>query len=86
MSQVLKQNKFVITVLLITIVFAGLTYGNMPPPPVSMGVQTIDGTTFNFADYSALTHEQIAIVNYFNQLIMNQPLNLWDGWNAENYL
>ncbi|MFW9805582.1 MAG: hypothetical protein ACFFFK_02480 [Candidatus Thorarchaeota archaeon] len=86
MSQVLKQNKFVITVVVITIVFAGLTYGNMPPPPVSMGVQTIDGTTFNFADYSALTHEQIGIVNYFNELIMDQPLNLWDGWNAENYL
>jgi hypothetical protein len=62
MSKVLQQNKFVITAFVITIVLAGLTFGNMPPPPVAKGVQTIEGTTFNFADYSALTHEQVAIV------------------------
>jgi hypothetical protein len=82
----LKQNKFVITAFVITIVLAAMTFGNMPPPPVAMGVQTIDGTRFNFADYSALTHEQIAIINYFNRLITGQAVNLWDGWNAENYL
>ena len=86
MSQIVKQNKFVVSVLVITIVFAGMTFGNMSPPPVAMGMQTIDGTTFNFADYSALTHEQIAIVNYFNRLVVDQPLNEWDGWNAENYM
>jgi hypothetical protein len=85
MSQILKQNKFVITAFVITIVLAGLTFGNMPTPPVAMGVQTIDGTTFNFTDYSALTHEQIGIINYFNRLIMDQPVNLWENWNAENY-
>ena len=86
MSQTLKQNKFVITAFVITVVLAGMTFGNMPPPPVATGVQTIDGTTFNFADYTALTHEQLGIVNYFNRLIMDQPVNLWDGWNAENYM
>ncbi|MFW9788032.1 MAG: hypothetical protein ACFFE2_13425 [Candidatus Thorarchaeota archaeon] len=86
MSHVLKQNKFVIAASVITIVFAGLTFGNMPPPPVRMSVQTIDGITFNFADYSALTHEQLGIVNYFNRLIVDQPVNLWDGWYAENYM
>ncbi len=86
MSQVLKQNKFVLTAFVITIVLAGMTFGNMPPSPVAMGVQTIDGTIFNFADYPALNHEQIAIVNYFNRLVTGQAVNLWDGWNAENYL
>jgi hypothetical protein len=86
MFQVLKQNKFVATAFVITVVLAGLTFGNMPSPPVSMGIQTINGTRFNFADYSALTHEQTAIINYFNRLIMDQPVNLWDGWSAENYL
>ncbi|MHA2425736.1 MAG: linalool dehydratase/isomerase domain-containing protein [Candidatus Thorarchaeota archaeon] len=86
MSKVLQQNKFVITAFVITIVLAGLTFGNMPPPPVAKGVQTVDGTTFNFADYTALSHEQVAIVNFFNRLITGQAVNLWDGWNAENYL
>ncbi|NHI89085.1 MAG: hypothetical protein EAX87_06145 [Candidatus Thorarchaeota archaeon] len=86
MSHVLKQNKFVIAALLITVVFAGLTFGNLPAPPVPLGVQTIDGTTFNFADYPALTHEQIAIINYFNRLVTEQSVVSWDGWNAENYM
>ncbi|MFW9815155.1 MAG: hypothetical protein ACFFEW_04480 [Candidatus Thorarchaeota archaeon] len=86
MSHVIRQNKFVITSMIISIVLAGMTFGNMPPPPIPMGVQTIDGTTFNFADYPALTHEQIAIINYFNRLVIDQPVNSWNGWNAENFL
>jgi hypothetical protein len=86
MSHVLKQNKFVITALVIAVVLAGLTFGNLPAPSVPMGIQTIDGTKFNFADYPALTHEQIAIINYFNHLITGEPVNSWAGWNAENYM
>ena len=86
MSHVLKKNKFVIAALVITLVFAGLTFGNLPAPPVPLGVQTIDGTTFNFADYPALTHEQIAIINYFNRLVTEQSVVSWDGWDAENYM
>jgi hypothetical protein len=86
MSHVLKQNKFVISALVITVVLAGLTFGNLPAPSVPLGVQTIDGTTFNFADYPALTHEQIAIINYFNRLVTEQSVISWDGWNAENYM
>jgi hypothetical protein len=51
-----------------------------------MSVQTIDGTTFSFADYPALTHEQIAIFNYFNRIVVDQPINSWEDWDAENYL
>jgi hypothetical protein len=86
MSQILKQNKFVISAVVITIVLGGMTFSNLPSPIVSQGVQVIDGTTFNFADYSALTHEQIAIVNFFNRLVTGQAPNLWAGWNVEKYL
>ncbi|MFX1485107.1 MAG: hypothetical protein ACFFCP_18155, partial [Promethearchaeota archaeon] len=86
MSHVLKQNKFVVTAFVLTVVLAGTTFGNLPPAPVSLGAQTINGTTFNFADYPALTHEQLAIVNYFNRLVMEAPANSWEGWNVENYM
>jgi hypothetical protein len=63
-----------------------MTFGNIPPAQVNLGIQTIDDTTFNFADYPSLTHEQIAIINYFNRLVTETEVNLWDGWNAERYL
>ncbi len=86
MPQLITQNKFVLSAFVITIVLAGLTLGNLPAPPVPMGIQTINGNTFNFADYPALTHEQIAIINYFNRLVTGQAVNSWTGWNAENYM
>jgi len=86
MSQILKQNKFVLSAFVITIVLAGMTFGNIPPAQVNLSIQTIDDTTFNFADYPSLTHEQIAIVNYFNRLVTETEVNLWDGWNADRYL
>ncbi|MFW9795345.1 MAG: hypothetical protein ACFFEE_13645 [Candidatus Thorarchaeota archaeon] len=85
MSQTLKHDKFVIATFVITIVLAGMTFANIPSAPVATGIQTIGGTTFDFADYDALTHEQIAIVNYFYHLMMGQAANIWTGWNAENY-
>lgn len=86
MSTILRQNKFFLSCVVITIVLAGMTFGNIPAPPVPQGVQTVNGTTFNFADYPSLTHEQLAIINYFNELVTGQAPNLWAGWNAENYL
>ncbi|MFW9844387.1 MAG: hypothetical protein ACFFEV_07415, partial [Candidatus Thorarchaeota archaeon] len=86
MSQILKQNKFFLSALVITIVLTGMTFGNIPTPPIPQGIQTVNGTTFNFTDYSALTHEQIGIINFFNRLIMDQPINLWEDWNAEAYM
>jgi hypothetical protein len=75
MSQILRHNKFVVTALVITIVFAGMTFGNLPPPPTTMSSQTINGTTFNFADYKSLTREQLGIFNYFDRLTTNQAYN-----------
>jgi hypothetical protein len=63
-----------------------MTFGNIPAPSPPQGIQTVNGTTFNFADYPAMTHEQLAIVNYFDELVTGQAPNLWAGWNAENYL
>ncbi|MBN2228924.1 MAG: hypothetical protein JW779_04955 [Candidatus Thorarchaeota archaeon] len=86
MSQVFQKNKFVISSFVIVIVIGGMTFGNMSTPSTPTGIQVIAGTTFNFADYPALTHEQIAIINYFDRLVTGQAYNLWDGWHAENYL
>ena len=86
MSQNLKQNKFVVTVLVITIVFAGMTFGNLPPPPTIMSSQTINGITFNFADYKSLTREQLAVFNYFDRLTANQAYNEFEGWYTDGWL
>ena len=87
MSQTLKQNKLIITVLMITVVFAGMTFGNLPPAGVSLGVQVVDGTTFNFADYNSIDHMQLAIFNYLNTLVSAdfQPYDSWDGWYADDF-
>jgi len=86
MSHILKQNKFVTTVLVITIVFAGMTFGNLPTPPATMSVQTIDGVTFNFADYKSLTREQLGMFNYFDRITTNQAYNEFDGWYTDGWL
>ena len=86
MSHILKQNKFFLSCVVIAIVLGGMTLGNIPPAQGNLGIQTIDGLTFNFADYPVLTHEQIAIINYFDRLVTATEINLWNGWNAENYL
>jgi hypothetical protein len=86
MALILKQNKLVITAFVLTIVVGGMTFANMPTPPPPIGVQTVNGTTFNFADYTSLNHEQIAIINHFTNLMAGQAANEWDGWYAERYL
>jgi hypothetical protein len=82
MSEILKSNKFFVTALVITIVLAGMTFGNMPGPTPDMGSQTIDGTTFNFADYGSVDHEMLAAFNYLNTLVDDdyQGYAEWDGF------
>jgi hypothetical protein len=57
MTQVLRENKYATSLSIITIIFVGLTFSNLPGPIPSMTAQTIDGTTFNFADYNSIDHE-----------------------------
>ena len=85
MSQILKQNKFILAVLIITIVFAGLTFGNLPTSPPATSVQTVNGVTFNFADYRALNKDQIGMLHYFATLSTDREYNSWDGWYADGF-
>ena len=81
MSQSPKASKFLISTLVITIAFAGLTFGNLPGPATATSIQVVNGTVFNLADYPSLTHEQIAAYNYIRGLV-EQPYGSWDGWNV----
>ncbi|MBD3405811.1 MAG: hypothetical protein GF411_06740 [Candidatus Lokiarchaeota archaeon] len=87
MSTIITSNKYFVSVLIITIIFAGLTFGNLPSPGVSAGSQTIDGVTYNFADYGQLSHEQLALFNYLDTIVSSkyQGYGEWDGWNAEDF-
>lgn len=86
MSQILKQNKFIVSVFVITIVLAGMTFGNLPPPPTTMSSQTINGVTFNFTDYKSLTREQLGMFNYFDRITTNQAYNEFEGWYTDGWL
>ena len=85
MLQNLKQNKFILSVLVITIVLTGMTFGNIPSPTVPHGIQIVNGDTYNFADYNSLTHEQIALYNYMSSIILDEPVNSFDNWHADQY-
>ena len=83
MASTLKENKYITALLVITLVFIGLTFSNIPGPGVSTSVQTIDGVIFDFADYTALNKEQIGMFNYFDGLITDRALNSWEDWYAD---
>ncbi|MFX0107135.1 MAG: hypothetical protein ACFE7R_02535 [Candidatus Hodarchaeota archaeon] len=87
MSTILRTNKFFVAALIITLVLAGMTFGNMPGPGVNTGAQTIDGTTFTFADYGAVSHEMLAVFNYLDTIVNDeyQGYGEWEGWYAEPY-
>jgi len=85
MARILKDNKFVITALVITVVLTGITFGNLPGPTTSMGVQMINGTTYNFADYPSLDHEQLGLFNYIHNLIMSEPVNSFDNFYGKQF-
>ncbi|MHA1926028.1 MAG: hypothetical protein ACXABV_15450 [Candidatus Thorarchaeota archaeon] len=82
MSKTLKSNKFFTVALIISIILAGMSFGNLPGPMTPTGVQTVNGETFNFADYRALTLEELAIYNFLTTLF-DQPYGSWDGWYIE---
>ncbi|MHA2042573.1 MAG: hypothetical protein ACW975_12010, partial [Candidatus Thorarchaeota archaeon] len=72
MSKTLKSNKFFTVALIVSIILAGMSFGNLPGPTTATGVQTADGVTFNFADYDSLTLEELAIFNFLTTLF-DQP-------------
>ncbi|RDE11012.1 MAG: hypothetical protein C4K49_12405, partial [Candidatus Thorarchaeota archaeon] len=88
MSSYLKTNKFIVAVLVLSVIIGGLTFSNLPGPATPTSVQTVNGVTYNFADYNSLTHEQLAIFNYLNTIVSHeyQPYGSWTGWNAENFV
>ncbi len=85
MSKPLKQNKFLLSTIMITIVLSGMTFGNIPAPTVPQGTQIVNGDTYNFADYNSLTHEQIALYNYLSSIVLDEPVNSFDNWSADQY-
>ncbi|MHA1907663.1 MAG: hypothetical protein ACW98Y_10250, partial [Candidatus Thorarchaeota archaeon] len=80
MSSAFRNNKFVVATIVILIVFAGMSFGNLPGPVASMSVQNINGVTFDFANYGALTQEQIAVFNYLDT-ITAPPYDDWSHFN-----
>lgn len=87
MKTTVMSNKFFTITLIGLIVFAGLSFGNLPAPQITVGVQVVDGVTFRFADYMAIDHLQLAIFNYLNTLVSSdfQPYGSWDGWYADDF-
>ncbi|NHI83600.1 MAG: hypothetical protein EAX81_04800 [Candidatus Thorarchaeota archaeon] len=85
MSEILKKNKFFLAALTISIILAGMTFGNIPGPATQTGVQTVNGTTFNFADYDSVDHEMLALFNYLDTIVNDeyQGYGEWNGWYAE---
>lgn len=81
----LRNNKFVIVSLLFFIILGGLTFSNLPVSKPLMGIQTIDGTDFDFADYNSVDKEQLALLNYLDTIVSQQPYGSWKGWNAEDF-
>jgi IS4 transposase len=68
MSKALTTNKYFVTVFVITIILGSVTFNNLPGPTTASGTQTVNGELFNFTDYRALTHEEIAIYNFLTNL------------------
>ncbi|MFX0138414.1 MAG: hypothetical protein ACFFDN_32530 [Candidatus Hodarchaeota archaeon] len=85
MARILKNNKYIIIVLIVTVVFTGLTFRNLPGPITSRTIQTINGITYDFSNYPYLNHEQIGLYNYMRNIIMNEPINSFENWNAEGF-
>jgi hypothetical protein len=85
MTQVVRENKYVTTLFIVTIIFFGLTLSNLPGQKPTASSQTIEGTTFNYADYNSVDHEQLAIFNYLDRIVTEKPLDDWTDWHAEGF-
>ncbi len=87
MSSALKNNKYLVVVIIGSIILGGLSFGNLPGPVTPTGIQVIDGVTYNFAEYPSMNHEMLAIFNYLDTIVSHeyQGYGEWNGWYAENY-
>ncbi len=81
-----RNEKFVVATLVITLIFGGMTFGNLPVPEPAAGIQTVNGVTYNFADYLSLNNEHIGMLNYFDRFVTSQPYTSWDGWYLDGFL
>jgi hypothetical protein len=86
MSNAVTRNKFFVATLIASIIFAGMTFGNLPGPSATTSIQTINGVTFNFADYRTLNKEQLGMFNYFDDLVTDRPYNDWEGWYDDYFI
>lgn len=86
MSNAVTRNKFFVATLIASIIFAGMTFGNLPGPSASTSIQTINGVTFNFADYRTLNKEQLGMFNFFDDLVTDRPYNDWEGWYDDYFI
>ncbi|MHA2045737.1 MAG: linalool dehydratase/isomerase domain-containing protein [Candidatus Thorarchaeota archaeon] len=80
-----RNNKFVIVSFLFVLILGGVTFSNLPGSSPVMGIQTIGGVTYNFSDYQSVDKEQLALFNYLDTIVTQQPYGSWDGWNAEDF-
>ena len=80
MAEILKKNKVMVGALIATLIIAGLTFDNLPNSDPNLGVQTISGVKYNFADYPNLNHEQIALYNYLRNIVTGEDINSFDNW------
>ena len=85
MLKYLKNNKFVIGVLVVTIIFSGITFNNLPGPQPFKRTQTFNGVTYDFNEFPSLNDEIIALFNYLRRLITTEPANSFDNWNVEGF-
>jgi hypothetical protein len=85
MSSFARKNKFILGTIVAVIVISGLTFSNLPGLDVPTGVITVNGVTFDFSDYLAIDHEQLAIFNYLNTLVSTdyQEYGEWEGWYVD---
>jgi hypothetical protein len=81
----LRNNKFILVSLSLCVILGGLTFSNLPGTTPNMGIQVIDGITYKFGNYKSVDKEQLALFNYLDTLVSQQPIGSWDGWNAESF-
>ncbi len=62
-----------------------MTFSNLPGSNPLMGVVSVAGEAFNFADYPWVDHEQLALFNYLDTIVTQQHHGSWNGWNAEDF-
>ena len=83
MSHILKNNKFISAVFIVSVIFAGLTFSNLTGFEPGREIQTINGVNFDFSNYPWLNHEQIGLFNYIRNILIGESFNSFELWQAE---